>query len=66
MEIVNGWFEDETLRLRTKKEALSEEQLKDPAYCVLHHIRRHNTMDCCVIRKVFHKQVEEGKILLPK
>ena len=55
MEIIVGWFEDEMLRLRTEKEALSEEQLKDPAYCVLHRTRKHNTMDCWVIRKIFHR-----------
>ena len=46
MEIVDEWFEDRTLRSRTEKETLSEKQLKDPAYCVLHRTRKHNTMDC--------------------
>lgn len=64
MEIVAGSFEDETLKAQDEKNVLTEEQLKDFTYCVLHRSKRHTTMDYWAIRKVFHKHMEEGKILL--
>ncbi|KAJ1427656.1 Retrotransposon gag domain [Sesbania bispinosa] len=48
------------------KTPLSKEQYDDPAYCILHKTRYHNTMDCWTIRRAFQRQLKAGKVLLPE
>ncbi|KAJ1400915.1 Ribonuclease H-like superfamily [Sesbania bispinosa] len=65
-DLVEEWLKDGTLRVRTTKGPLTREQYDSPEYCILHKANNHNTTDCWTIRKVFHKQVKLGKVLLPE
>ncbi|KAJ1399526.1 Retrotransposon gag domain [Sesbania bispinosa] len=65
-QLVEEWLKDGTLRVRTTKGPLTREQYDSPEYCILHKANSHNTTDCWTIRKVFHKQVKLGKVLLPE
>ncbi|MED6191104.1 hypothetical protein PIB30_112926, partial [Stylosanthes scabra] len=64
MVVVNGWFEDGTLKPKTGREPPTTEDLRDPKYCMVHRNKNHALTDCYVVRNIFHKQVKEGKILL--
>ncbi|KAJ1410175.1 Nucleic acid-binding, OB-fold [Sesbania bispinosa] len=65
-QLVEEWLKDGTLRVRTTKGPLTREQYDSPEYCILHKANSHNTTDCWTKRKVFHKQVKLGKVLLPE
>ena len=54
MEMIGEWFNNRTISPWTKKRELTDTQLKDLAYCVLHHSKGHSTLDHRVIRRVFH------------
>ena len=61
--LVKAWIEDGELVLRPLEKQPTLEERRSPKFCLFHRNTSHSTMDCYVIRKIYHGKVQSGEVV---
>ena len=62
-QLVNDWLDEGLLKARSQKKFTKEER-QDPSFCFLHESKSHGLRDCHRVKRMFYKQMEEGRVVM--
>ena len=64
VQLVEEWLKEGLLRVKDPDKSYSEVDKLDPDFCFLHNTRSHGLRDCYQVKRLFYRQVEEGRTVL--
>ena len=61
--LVRAWIEDGELILKPLERQPTLEERRNPKFCLFHRNTNHSTLDCYMIRKIYHSKVQRGEVV---